>query len=419
MRRTKTTPTTRPSGELKPWIEEMLNRLSLERRTSLERFLHYLEARQFSPWTIKAYLQAIRTMGFDGKSYEELTSEDLIAWQRDLLYCRIAKGNGGKLSDRTVDAYKGFVRSFLRWVHNGTRQKAEPPECIGAIRRHRAKPELRKEVLSPEEIRCIVDACNTQRDRALIFMGYESGARAGELLSLRLRDVELDRYGAIVIVKGKTGERRIRLVLSVPDLQLWLNIYPLRDNKDAPLWPSRWIKTRPITVTHFHRLLVKYAKVAGVNKRVYPHLLRHSRATHLANVLKEAQMREYFGWTKRSEMPSVYVHLSGRDVDHTLLRHYGIVVEEEVSPAEALKPIRCPRCRFENPANFEYCGRCSMLLRVKPSAEMPEYHKGAEEAVALFVHEVLREDPELAKRILKRSGIASILEEFSLEGGAT
>ena len=35
------------------------------------------------------------------------------------------------------------------------------------------------------------------------------------------------------------------------------------------------------------------------------------------------------------------------------------------------KPVRCPRCGFENPASFEYCGRCSMMLHVKPSAELP------------------------------------------------
>lgn len=413
MRSTEATPTTTPSGELKPWIKEMLNKLSPKRKTSLERFLHYLEARQLSPWTIKAYLQAIRTMGLDGKPYEELISEDLIAWQRNLPYSRIVRDNGGKLSDRTVDAYKGFVRSFLRWVHNGTQQMAEPPECLGAIQRHRTKPELRREVLSPEEIRRIVDACDNQRDRALIAVGYESGARAGEILSLRIRDVEPDRYGAIVMVKGKTGERRIRLVQAVPDLQLWLNIHPLKQDREATLWPSRWNKTRPITTMHFHRLLVRHAKEAGVEKHVHPHLLRHSRATHLANVLTEAQMREFFGWTKGSDMPEVYVHLSGRDVDRTLLRHYGIVVEEEKVPSEALKPVHCPRCGFENPASFEYCGRCSMLLRVKPSAELPEYHKGAEEAVALFVREVLRQDPELAKRILERSGIATLLAELA------
>ncbi len=408
----RATYTATPSGELKPWIKETLDRLSSSRKAAVERFLRYLEARQLSPATAKCYIQAIRTMGFDGKPYEELTAEDLIEWQWSLPSCRIAKGNGGKLSDRTIDTYKGFVRCFLRWVHNGTRLGAEAPECLGAIQRRRTKPELRREVLSPEEIGRIVDACNNQRDRALIFVGYESGARAGEILSLRLRDIELDRYGAVAIVKGKTGERRIRLIRSVPDLQLWLNIHPLRENKDASLWPTRWNKTEPITPMHFHRLLVKYSRIAGVNKRVHPHLLRHSRATHLANVLTEAQMREFFGWVKGSDMPEVYVHLSGRDVDHALLKHYGIVIEAEKDTSEALKPIRCPRCGFENPASFEYCGRCSMSLRVKASAEIPESHKGAEEAVALFVREVLRENPELAKRILERSGIASMLAEL-------
>jgi integrase len=408
----RATSTMTPRGELKPWIREAFAQLSPERRATLERFLRYLEARQLSPWTIKCYIQAIRTMGFDGKPYEWLTSEDLIAWQRNLPYCGVVKGNGDKLSDRTVDAYKGFVRSFLRWVHNGTQQTANPPECLGAIQRRRARPELRKEVLSPEEIRRIVDACNNQRDRALIFVGYESGARSGELLSLRLRDVELDRYGAIVIVKGKTGERRIRLIQSVPDLQLWLNIHPLRENKDATLWPTRWNKTQPITPTHFHRLLVRYSRIAGVNKRVHPHLLRHSRATHLANVLTEAQMREFFGWSKRSDMPEVYVHLSGRDVDNALLRYYGIVAEAEKDSSEALKPVRCPRCGFENPASFEYCGRCSMSLRVQPSAQAPEYHRGAEELVAAFIREVLREDPELAKRVLDKSVMSSMLAEL-------
>jgi integrase/recombinase XerD len=389
----------------------MLSRLSRERKASLEGFLYHLEAKGLSPWTIKGYLQAIRTLGFDGKPYEELTSKDLIEWQRNLPFSRIKGGNGKRLADRTVDAYKAFVKSFLRWVHNSSHGTAGAPECLEVVRRHRIKRELRKEVLTPEEIRRMVDACDNQRDRALISVGYESGARAGELLSLRLRDVMIDRYGAVILVKGKTGERRIRLIQSVPDLQLWLNIHPLRLDRDAPLWPSRWTK-EPITVAHFHRLLVKYAKAAGLNKRVHPHLLRHSRATHLANVLTEAQMREFFGWSKRSDMPEVYVHLSGRDVDHALLKHYGIMVEEEKASSEALKPIACPRCGFENPHGFEYCGRCSMLLRVKSPAELPEYHKGAEEVVALFVREVLKRDPELAKRILEESGIASMLAEL-------
>lgn len=411
----RATATVTPEGETKPWISATLGRMNPKRRETLQRFLHYLEARRLSPWTVKCYVQAIRTIGCRGKPYEEITAEDLIEWQRALPSCRIAKGNGGTLSDRTVDSYKGYVRSFLRWVHNGEDLEAERPKCTAAIKRRPQKTELRKEILSPEEVRRIVDACDSQRDRAMIFAGYESGTRAGELLSLRLRDVAPDRYGAVVIVKGKTGERRIRLVQSAPDMQLWLNIHPRKESADAPLWPTRHDKTNPITGVHFHRLLRKYSDRADVKKKVHPHLLRHSRATHLANVLTEAQMREFFGWTKNSDMPSVYVHLSGRDIDRTLLRYYGIVEEKSEGLEEPLRPMRCPRCGIENPAGFEYCGRCSMSLRVKPSAEKPEHHEGAEEAVALFIQEVLRQDPELAKRILEQSGMKSVFEEMSVK----
>jgi integrase len=64
--------------------------------------------------------------------------------------------------------------------------------------------------------------------------------------------------------------------------------------------------------------------VCSVNKNIYPHLFRHTRATHLVDKLTEAQMKIYFGWSGRSEVPSVYVHLSGRDVEEAILRMYDI-----------------------------------------------------------------------------------------------
>ena len=54
-------------------------------------------------------------------------------------------------------------------------------------------------------------------------------------------------------------------------------------------------------------------------------------------------MKELFGWAKGSDMPSVYVHLSGRDVDKALLKAYGIEEGEESKPI--LTPKECPRCK--------------------------------------------------------------------------
>jgi len=88
-------------------------------------------------------------------------------------------------------------------------------------------------------------------------------------------------------------------------------------------------------------MLKTAARKAGINKRVHPHLLRHTRATHLAKVLTEDQMRVYFGWSRTNHIPARYVHLSGKDVDEALARYY------EGGKREAGRI--CPRCGFRNP----------------------------------------------------------------------
>jgi hypothetical protein len=71
--------------------------------------------------------------------------------------------------------------------------------------------------------------------------------------------------------------------------------------------------------------LKKISKKAGINKKIHPHLFRHSRCTYMANYLTEAQMNAYFVWVQGSGMPSVYVHLSGRDVDDAVLKANGVI----------------------------------------------------------------------------------------------
>lgn len=121
------------------------------------------------------------------------------------------------------------------------------------------------------------------------------------------------------------GERRIRLVEAVPDLRNWLFMHPHKKIPESYLWPSKQRKN--LSRQGWAKNLSKHARRAGIKKNIYPYLLRHSRATHLAKGINEARMREIFGWTKGSDMPSVYVHLSGRDTDSALLKLYGIEVE--------------------------------------------------------------------------------------------
>src|SRR3990170_1809035 len=95
---------------------------------------------------------------------------------------------------------------------------------------------LPEEILTEDDIKKLVESANNLRDKAFILVLYESGCRIGEILSLRIRNVQFDDYGAALIVNGKTGDRRVRIILSAPKLASWIEYHPLKKNTDAPLW---------------------------------------------------------------------------------------------------------------------------------------------------------------------------------------
>ena len=90
---------------------------------------------------------------------------------------------------------------------------------------------LPEELLTQDDVKALVDATERSRDRALILTLYETGGRIGEVLSLRIRNVQFDEYGAVLIVGGKTGMRRVRIVASSPALAGWLRDHPKRRSR--------------------------------------------------------------------------------------------------------------------------------------------------------------------------------------------
>jgi integrase len=157
---------------------------------------------------------------------------------------------------------------------------------------------------------------------------YESGARIGELLNLEIRDLEFDCDGVLVYLDGKTGRRRIRLVESVAYLRRWLD----EIRKNHPSVRHVWFGPdgkEPSKYPACMKFLKKTAREAGLRKKVYPHLFRHSRASELAQKLKESQLRAFMGWGAASDMPRVYIHLSAQDVDKAILQLYKPARTEE------------------------------------------------------------------------------------------
>jgi len=81
-------------------------------------------------------------------------------------------------------------------------------------------------------------------------------------------------------------------------------------------------------------------------------------------------MDELFGWVQGSDMPSIYVHLSGRDVDGALLKTYGIISDTQQSNGSQFRPKACPRCKMQNPPTNKFCSRCGSVLDEQTAHEL-------------------------------------------------
>jgi len=349
-------------------IEYFLNRIECssldeDSKKKIVEFYRYLVTRGYSKGRITKYLYTLLVLGrLIKKPFSDLRREDI-----EELVRKIEERDDAEWTKRDN---KVIFKLFYRWL-----KKAEsyPDEvrwikipCMSMMR-------LPEELLTEEEVMKMVNIADHVRDKAFLLVLYESGCRIGELLTMQIKHVHFDSFGAVLHVDGKTGPRRVRVIMSAPKLNQWLENHPKHDNPDSALWITIGTNSRykVWTYTTAKEVIKKIALRAGVRKRVYPHLFRHSRATYLANHLTEAQMKQYFGWTQSSEMASVYVHLSGRDVDNALLKLNGLEskVEEQKN---GLGPIICPRCKAHNSPDAKFCSKCSYCFDIKTAVQIDE-----------------------------------------------
>jgi hypothetical protein len=292
------------------------------------------------------------------------------------------------------------VKKYFQWIRGCDEDLHEYPEEVRWIKTAFKKKRLLPEaLLTGEELKKLAEAAENPRDRALILTHYESGCRIGETLSLRIVHVTFDKYGAVLMVDGKTGPRRVRIIAAAPALASWLSIHPLRNDSNAPLWVGIGTVGRyeALLYTGARAMLRRLVKKAGLHKRVYTHLMRHSRATELANILTEAQMNQHFGWAQGSDRDSTYVHLCGRDVDGALLASNGIIIDRKDKKQIALTLVKCPRCGKDSGSNAHFCPACGMVLDQKAAVVLEE-----ERAKADHIMDLLMQDEEVRKLLVRK-----------------
>jgi len=306
---------------------------------------------------------------------------------------------GINLAPSTLDIHKINIRGFFKWLY----KTEDYPENVKWIKlQNHKKRKLPEDILSCYEIKALIDAADNSRDRALVSVFYDSGCRLGEILNIKQRDITMDQYGARVTVHGKTGDRPVRLILSTPDLIRLLNEHPYK-GPENPMFCNDRKGGKPLGARRVQELFDSLAKKAKLNKHVNPHLLRHSRATHLATDFTESELKVLFGWTRDSRMPGIYVSLSGGEVEKKMLEKAGLLTREEArAEVDVLKPRDCPRCKENNPSTARFCYRCGMALDLETAMKIENGESGME----LELLDLMQREPRLIEMLKNITKVA-------------
>ena len=241
----------------------------------VEAFLAWLAVeRRMSPHTLSAYRRDLA---------------DLAGWMRDggiadwarlrqeALRTYVAGAHRRGLSAKSLQRRLSAIRSFYGWLGRERSLEANPAMGLRAPKAPRKLPQVLDADEAARLVEVPTDAPLGLRDRAMLELFYSSGLRLSELCGLRWR--ALDLAEGLVTVVGKGGKTRLVPVGSHARaaLQAWRD-----ENKpaaDAPVFPGR--AGGPISPRTVQARLRELALRQGLFKRVHPHLLRHSFASHV------------------------------------------------------------------------------------------------------------------------------------------
>lgn len=264
------------------------------------RFLRYLAAeRGASPHTVRSYrtdlADLVRFLARVGvRDVRALDARLLRAWLVDL--------HRRGLEAASVARRLAAVRSWLRFlVRRGALERNPGREVRGPRPARRLAG-----VLPPDEIRALLDGPGlAPRERAVLELFYATGLRVSELAGLDLDDV--DRAQRTVRVAGKGGKERIVFygARAARALEAWL---AERGPAPGPLFLGR--RGRRLGVRAIYELVRRRARRVGIARRVTPHTLRHSFATHLLDAGADLRMIQELLGHSRLSTTQRYTHVS-------------------------------------------------------------------------------------------------------------
>ncbi len=282
-----------------------------------QRMIDDMTARRFKEKVQKDYVRHVRTFAaFLGRSPDTATSEDLRRYQLHLAKQQISPGS--------INAAIAALRFFFTMT-------LERPDLV----RHLTtvnKPRKAPVVLSQEEVARLLEAAPPGlKYKAALSVAYGAGLRVSEVANLKVSDIDSQRM-TLRVEQGK-GQRD-RYVMLSPQLLELLREWWRAARPRAWLFPGR-DPVNPMSARQLVRAVHAAAQAAGIAKRVSPHTLRHSFATHLLEQNVDIRVIQVLLGHAKLETTALYTRIAVntiRDVKSPLER-LGLNLTSRSSPA--------------------------------------------------------------------------------------
>jgi integrase/recombinase XerD len=269
-----------------------------------QRMIDDMTARRFKEKVQKDYVRHVKTFAvFLGRSPETATSEDLRRFQLHMAKQQI----GAATINSAIAALRFFFIVTL-----------ERPDLVRPLRIV-TEPRKAPVVLSQEEVARLLEAAPGLKYKAALSVAYGAGLRVSEVANLKVSDIDSQRM-TLRVEQGK-GQRDRYVMLSPRLLEL------LRDWWHAAR-PQVWLfpgqnPINPVTARQLNRAVTAAKDLAGISKRISPHTLRHSFATHLLEQGADIRVIQVLLGHAKLETTALYTRVAVstiRDVESPLER---------------------------------------------------------------------------------------------------
>nr|WP_319268273.1 site-specific tyrosine recombinase/integron integrase [uncultured Draconibacterium sp.] len=222
-----------------------------------QRFIDELELRNYSQNSIASYASILESfLAYFPGDPAEVEEERIKAW--------LKSSSSQSLLKQRIGAVKRFYQYVIK-----------DPLKFKYIDYPRPEEHL-PEVLSRDEVKRLFAACTNLKHTAIMLIFYSTGIRISELLNLKITDI--DSGEMVIRIKQGKGKKDRLVPLSEKTL-VALRKYWRKHKPSKYLFNGQF--SDRYSETSIRNFIKKYAEIAGISKKAYPHLLRHTNATHL------------------------------------------------------------------------------------------------------------------------------------------